>query len=63
MAEDNHGSTPAAWTTVTLALVAFLVGAVGLVIGEWVVFWVAVGILVFSAIVGKAMSAMGLGAR
>lgn len=59
----NHGSTPAAWTAVTLALIAFCVGAVGLVAGNWPVFWIGVGLLAVAAIVGKVMQAMGLGAR
>ena len=63
MAETHHGSTPAAWTAVTLALIAFLVGAIGLMMLNWVVFWIAVGLLVLSLIVGKVMQAMGLGAR
>ncbi len=60
---DSHGSSPAAWTAVVLVLVAFLVGAVGLVIANWVVFWVGAGLLVVSGLVGKIMQAMGLGSH
>lgn len=63
MPEAHHGSTPAAWTTVTVALVACLVGAAGLIAQNWVVFWVGAGLLVVAGIVGKIMQAMGLGAR
>jgi hypothetical protein len=63
MAETHHGSTPAAWTAVAVALVAFLVGAVGLMMLNWVVFWIGVGLLALSLVVGKVMQAMGLGAR
>lgn len=63
MADNHHGSTPAAWTTVVLVLIAFLVGAAGLMMSNWVVFWVGAGLLVISAIVGKVMQAMGLGTR
>ncbi len=63
MADSHHGSTPAAWTAVVLVLIAFLVGAVGLVITNWVVFWVGVGLLVVSGVVGKIMQAMGLGSH
>jgi hypothetical protein len=63
MAESHHGSTPAAWTAVTLILVGFLVGAVGLVIGNWLVFWVGVAIGVVAIVVGKVMQAMGMGTR
>ncbi len=58
-----HGSTPAAWTTVIIVVVAFLVGGLGLVIGpNWVVFWIGVALLPVGALVGKVMQAMGLGA-
>lgn len=60
---DSHGSTPAAWTAVVLVLIAFMVGAVGLVIANWVVFWVGAGLLVVSGLVGKIMQAMGLGSH
>jgi hypothetical protein len=63
MADNHHGSTPAAWTAVTLALIAFCVGAVGLVMWNWPVFWVGVVLLALSGVVGKVMSAMGMGAR
>lgn len=60
---DNHGSTPAAWTTVTLVLLAFCVGAAGLLLGIWLVFWIAVGLLAISLVVGKVLQAMGMGTR
>ena len=59
----HHGSTPAAWTAVLIALIAFCVSGAGLVAGSWVVFWVGMGLLVVAAVVGKVMQAMGLGAR
>ncbi len=61
MAQAHHGNTPAAWTAVCLALVAFLVGGVGLMVGTWLVFWLGVALLAVSVVVGKVMQAMGLG--
>ncbi|MGH3471172.1 MAG: HGxxPAAW family protein [Nocardioidaceae bacterium] len=61
--EIHHGNTPAAWATVCIVLVAFVVGGVGLMAGSWLVFWIAVGLLVLSVIVGKIMQAMGMGSR
>jgi hypothetical protein len=61
MAESHHGNTPAAWTAVSVALVGFLVGGVGLVVDNYVVFWTGVGILVLAGVVGKVMQAMGMG--
>ncbi len=59
----HHGNTPAAWTAVIVCLAAFSVGAVGLVIDSWPVFWIGVALLAISAVAGKVMQAMGLGAR
>lgn len=61
MAQAHHGNTPAAWTAVCLALVAFVVGGVGLMVGTWLVFWLGVALLAMAAVVGKVMQAMGLG--
>jgi hypothetical protein len=44
-----------------VALIAFLVGAIGLVAGNWVTFWIGVGLLAVAAVVGKVMQAMGMG--
>jgi hypothetical protein len=63
MAPSHHGSTPAAWTAVTIILIAFLVGAVGLVAGNWLVFWVGAALIVVAGVVGKIMQAMGMGAH
>lgn len=59
---DNHGQTPAAWTAVTIIMVAFAVGCLGVVFAQpWIVVLGAVGI-VAGIIVGKVMSMMGYGA-
>jgi len=60
---DNHGSTPAAWTVVSIITLAFLLGTVALILGNWVMFWVAVALLPVALVVGKAMQALGLGAK
>lgn len=59
---DNHGSTPAAWTAVTIIMVAFLVGGVGVVAAQPWLFWVGVGLVVVGLVVGKVMQMMGMGA-
>ena len=47
---DNHGNTPAAWTAVTVAMLGFVVGAVGLMLDpiNWPIFWVGVALGVAS---------------
>lgn len=60
---DNHGSTPAAWTAVAIALLAFVVGGIALVFSpiNWVMFWISVALLIVAGVAGKVMSAMGVG--
>ena len=59
---EDHGNTPAAWTAVVIIMLAFVVGAVGVVIGNWTLFWVGgVGLAIVGAVVGKVMSMMGMG--
>lgn len=59
---DNHGSTPAAWTAVTIIMVAFLVGGIGVVVAQPWLFWVGAALVVVGLVVGKVMQMMGLGA-
>lgn len=60
---DDHGSTPAAWTAVVIITLAFVIGTLAVIWGNWVLFWVAAGMVVLGAIVGKVMSMMGLGKK
>ena len=59
----HHGNTPAAWTGVVLILAGFAVGGVGLVLDNWLVFWIGVALGPIGAIVGKVMQTMGMGAE
>jgi hypothetical protein len=59
----HHGNTPAAWTTVTIVLVGFVLGGLGLVLDNWVMFWVGVACAPVGVVVGKLMSSMGMGAE
>ncbi len=62
-ATAHHGSTPAAWTGVTIALVAFVVGGLGLLIESMPVFYVGLALGALSVIVGGVMARMGKGAE
>lgn len=57
----HHGSTPAAWTAVTLVLVGFLLGGAGLILNNWLLFWVGAGVVAASLVVGKLLQVAGLG--
>ena len=58
----HHGNTPAAWTAVCLALVGFVVGGIGLMVGSMLVFWIGVAFAPVAIVVGMIMSKMGLNA-
>jgi len=59
--QHHHGQTAAAWTTVTILMVASVIGAIGIVSANYTLFWVALGLCVVGLIVGKVMQLMGLG--
>jgi hypothetical protein len=61
MSSAHHGSTPAAWTGTGIVLLAFLVGGLGLVLENMVVFFVGVALAPIGAIVGMVMAKMGFG--
>ena len=64
MAHNEHGHTPAAWTTVILILAGFVVGCIAVILLNWPLFWIGgVGLVVAAGIVGKIMQMMGLGQR
>lgn len=57
-----HGSSPAAWTAVLIALVGITIGGVALIpVPHWTLFWIGVAVTLASPLVGKVMSAAGLG--
>lgn len=58
---DSHGNTPAAWSAVTVAMLGFVVGAVGLLLDpvSMTVFWVGVGLGVASLVVFAVMAKLG----
>jgi hypothetical protein len=58
----HHGNTPAAWTAVCVALAAFIVAGIGLMVGSWTVFWVGVALAPIAVVVGGIMAKMGLNA-
>ncbi len=57
----NHGNTVAAWTAVAVIMTAFVVGAIGILIGNWVVFWISVVLAVVGGVLGKVLQLMGFG--
>lgn len=61
--EEGHGDSVAAWTAVVIMMVASVIGAFGVCLGNWPLFWIGgIGLVVVGAIVGKVLSMMGYGA-
>lgn len=60
----HHGNTPAAWTCVTIVLIGFIVGGLGLVLDlNMVMFWIGIALMPIGLIVGVAMAKLGYGAE
>jgi hypothetical protein len=60
-AHEDHGHTVAAWTAVGIAMLAFLVGCIGVVIARPAVFWIGVELLPVALIAGKVLALLGFG--
>lgn len=58
---DDHGSTPAAWTAVVIALVGLTVSGIALVAARPLWFWLGLAMCAVAAIVGKVMASLGYG--
>lgn len=59
--DPGHGHSPAAWTAVTIMLVAFAIGTVAFFFEmPWLV-WSSVGLLIVGALVGWIMAKAGYG--
>jgi hypothetical protein len=59
---ESHGHTPASWTAVTICILGFLVGGIGLVAGQPAVAIVGGALAVGSPFVGWMLALAGLGA-
>jgi len=59
----HHGRTLAAWTGSSIALVAFIVGAVAVVLPYWPLFWASVALAAVALIVTVVLQRMGYGAN
>jgi cyanate permease len=61
MASSHHGNTPAAWTAVSVAMLGFVVGAVGLLLDpvNMTIFWIGVALGVASLVVFAVMAKLG----
>jgi hypothetical protein len=58
----HHGNTPAAWTAVVVALLAFVVAGIALMVGSWLMFWIGVALAPVAIVLLLIMSKMGMNA-
>lgn len=58
---EEHGNSPAAWTTVGVMILGFIVAAAAVVVAQPWLFWVGLGIAGLGLLVGWLMAAAGLG--
>ena len=58
----HHGRTAAAWAGSMLAMVAFILGGIAVMMQNWVLFGVAVVILLAAAVATKVLQVRGHGA-
>ena len=61
MHEDDHGHSKAAWTGVTISLVAAAVACYAAVFGPAVLMWIGVAVFLAGGLVWYAMAKAGLG--
>jgi len=59
----HHGRTLAAWAGSAIGLVAFIIGAIAVLIQYWPLFWAAVVLAVVALIVTVVLQRMGYGAN
>ncbi|HJY45358.1 MAG TPA: HGxxPAAW family protein [Propionibacteriaceae bacterium] len=59
----HHGRTLAAWVGSGLGMVAFVVGGIAVVLQNWTLFWVCVGVAALALIVTVVLQRMGYGAH
>jgi membrane protein YdbS with pleckstrin-like domain len=59
----HHGRTLAAWAGSVVALIAFIVGGIAVVIQNWPLLWVSVALAVVAIIVTVVLQRMGYGAH
>jgi hypothetical protein len=58
---EDHGHTVAAWTAVGIAMLAFLIGCIGVVVARPPIFWIGIALLPVALIVGKVLALLGFG--
>ena len=58
---SGHGNTVAAWVGVSIMMLAFVLGSIGILVNDWTMFWVSVGLFLVGPFVGLVLQKLGFG--
>ncbi|KQV25013.1 MULTISPECIES: DUF6704 family protein [unclassified Microcella] len=61
--DPGHGHSPAAWTAVTIILIAFAIGTLAFWFEVPVLVWASAGLVVVGLVVGALMARAGYGVK
>jgi hypothetical protein len=59
----HHGRTGAAWTGSLVAMAATIMGGIGVMVQNWVLFWIAVAVALVGLVIARILQSTGHGAR
>ena len=57
-AGGGHGASVGSWLACLVIIAGFVVGGVALVIWNWPVFWIGVGVIVVGCVIARAANIM-----
>lgn len=57
----QHGNTVAAWTGVTIMMIGFILGSIGVLVTSAPTFWAGVVVFLVGPMVGLVLQKMGFG--
>ena len=58
---SGHGNTVAAWVGVSIMMLAFVLGSIGILVNDWTMFWVSVGLFFVRPFVRFVLQKLGFG--
>jgi len=61
--DPGHGHSPAAWTAVTIILIAFAIGTFAFWFDQPLIVWASAGLVVVGLVVGALMAKAGYGVK
>jgi hypothetical protein len=56
--DAGHGVSVGSWAACVVIIAGFVVGGVALIIWNWPMFWIGVGLVVVGCVIGRAVNIM-----